>query len=264
MFDFDSFMSDADRYGMPVRFLRYVRPRIAVATNGIVPGQRFAVPSTGETHYNDVLNLMDVDTRDADGLAAFHTASAAPSAVGDIYHEATHAYLDLRLEAHDRGISNILRDAESYYTGAPLQRGGQATNPALLAGEAAASFVGWCASAWWHAFWLLRMVQEGLVRRDPSGRTVRRPLRQPAQILARAETVYETSLRATSFGYDCTRQVLGRCSIWSEQIETTRPIMPRLREFLSGHLLENKIPMSFDAVPAFRELWRHVAPVGNR
>jgi hypothetical protein len=128
---FEQFVQQVESYGMPAIFLRLVATKYTF-------GQTSGISNT-----NTWLNNMDLDDSDvATLLARFRPGGTLgeSTTIGTLYHESTHAYLDLR--DGEKKFKDFIRDGENYYKGASLAGGKTANDPDRIFQEAAASYVG--------------------------------------------------------------------------------------------------------------------------
>src|SRR5262245_30742393 len=123
---FNRLVQQLEGYQMPVRFLRLV-------------GAKYSFGETsGISNRNTWLNTMDPDKADVDMLkGGFRPGGTLDEAslIQTIYHESTHAYLDLK--ENEQKFSSFIKDGIAHYRGAPLRGGGSATDPDRIFQEAA-------------------------------------------------------------------------------------------------------------------------------
>lgn len=224
---YQEFIDNAERYGMPVRFLRYVE-------------RNYGIASGGSDAVTPAINLMSLEEETLQSVE--HISPMPPfgegTGVQTIYHESTHAYFDLL--SGEPAVSDVIRHGEAHYEEAPLQGGGTGDDPERIFQEAAASYVGHRVSTWWLAFEELSMAVAG---------------RFPDAILStwidRTRNNYNNRMAERTFGYQETGGFLG---FGTSQTETTRQMSQQLKDFLDNHLLEGKIPDNFDEVVGFWQL----------
>jgi hypothetical protein len=239
-------------FGMPVGFLLEVGKQVEVfwhegmeeteveeVTNWITPrkGLGRANRPAGPPELWVTLHFGDMASpylHDAAKIDPFQQAQES-SAIGQIFHESTHAYFDLK--RNDPQVGEIIQKGVAYYKDAPMQDGSTAAHPDRVFTEAAASYVGDRAGAWWDAFESLSTAFLA-VARD-----------RWTSFVAFQNRNYTAETRNRQFGYE--ERVLSGGKIF-----TTRPISDELREFCNHQLLEDKMPDEFDRVPGFQQLLR--------
>jgi hypothetical protein len=156
------------------------------------------------------------------------------SGLGTIYHEATHAYLDLMED--DPRFAPVLQSAEAYYrTQGRLENGGAVTDPAEVVQEAAAGYVGHRVVTWWQAFERLHWIAELDVeqRQNPSIN----------RMFTRIPEEYNRGMRQRVFGYESS---LGAALTGGDQVHTTTAMPDNLRELCDNEILEGRIHDRFE------------------
>src|SRR5262249_41482371 len=150
-------------------------------------GRNTTITAGGEDAYSPFLNSLTLTGGTLDGLDDIGNARAigGASSIQTVYHESTHAYFDRHSD--DSEVARLIRGGESYYEGAPLQRGGTTSNPGRVFQEAAASYVGHRVSVWWQAYDMLTFMQ------------ARGPLNDAT--IARVRSDYERGMTERVFGY---------------------------------------------------------------
>jgi len=217
------FVTNADKYGLPVKFLRRV-------------GRDYTI-GIGDDSTNTILNTIGFSQSTLE--SAEHLAPALPlgasTAVLIIYHEATHAYLDL--VENDPKVKIFITAGETHYKGAPLTTGKATSSPGRVFQEAAADYVSRRAATWWSTFQNLSIyAAKGWLG--------------PKQINS-LRSQYDRAMAQRVFGYS---QEGGFLGIGAHQIETTRPLSAQMKEFLDHELLEDKIHEHFDDEPGFSKI----------
>ena len=157
--------------------------------------------------------------------------------IGTLFHEATHAYLDI-FQNHP-GIQPHLQAGVEYYTDAPLKNGDLVDDPERVFQEAAASYVGNKATAYAGAYGAL----QNLMRPEIPADTI------PEHIEI-IKDGFNTKMADQTHGYEPT----GIPFINEGQVSTTRKISPELADFLDQQILKMRIPNDFDSVEQFQPL----------
>jgi len=224
---YDDFVRNAERYGLPVRFLRRV-------------GRDYDISFGSSSAVNTWLNSMTLEDRDLE--SASQMAPALPmgegSAVRTIYEEATHAYLDLLSD--EPRFSHFISAGERHYQGARTAGGTVTTDPGRVFQEAAANYVAHRAATWWSSFESLS-IYTSTAASDPAaaGR-----LRQ-MNAFERLRDDYNQQMAQVVFGYSEEGGFLGIGA---------RAMSGDMKDFLDHELLEDKIPDTFDAVAGFQTI----------
>jgi hypothetical protein len=226
------FVTNAEACGLPVTFLADVSK-----TTPMVDSADYVYNAT----FN-YLHLITAGVVAARNLAP--TQKVLPTIeISQIYHESTHAYL---YEHRDtQPIKQFYERGTQYYEGAPTAKHRITSDPERVFQEACAVYVGGRAAAWLLAFSQLTNL---VARSQPPTRA------EIEDIRSRYERV--TSERIIGYSDEG-----GFFS--NEQDETTRPISDEMKAFLDRVLLENRIPDSFDQVPAFRGLVAEATALAN-
>ncbi len=136
---YDDFVGSAERYGLPVRFLRRV-------------GRDYDISFGSSSAVNAWLNSMTLEEKDLE--SAGQMAPVLPigegSAIRTVYEEATHAYLDPVSDEPE--FDCFIGAGERHYESARTTGGAAATDPGRLFQEAVANCVAHRASVWWLTF----------------------------------------------------------------------------------------------------------------
>ncbi|OPY82841.1 MAG: hypothetical protein A4E65_00748 [Syntrophorhabdus sp. PtaU1.Bin153] len=230
---YNDFVRSAERYGLPVRFLRRV-------------GRDYDISFGSSSAVNTWLNSMTLEEADLESASQMAPVSPAGegSAIRTIYEEATHAYLDLASD--EPGFNRFIGAGERHYEGARTRGGTVTTDPGRVFQEAAANYVAHRVSVWWSTFESLS-IYTSMTASDPAaaGR-----LRQ-MNAFERLRDDYNQQMAQIVFGYSEEGGFLG---LGSEQACTTRAMTAEMKNFLDHELLEDKIPDTFGAVAGFQEL----------
>jgi hypothetical protein len=226
-----------------VRFLREVASSSYKVVTGITTA---TFPSLNILALEDELSLVQ-DLRPSDYQAS--------TGVLNIYHESTHAWLDLQAERSD--VRNLRQAGVAYYRGAALEKGGATNDPARIFQEAIAEYVGHRAAAYWTALATLSAVA-GAARRKGLRRDVLSSLLRKA---VRTRDTYERDMAQRTFGYQT-------ACFWCAQQYTTKVISTPLKGFADRVLLEDKLSEHFarsgQPFMIWSELQREFSPMlGN-
>jgi hypothetical protein len=187
----------------------------------------------------------------------------AAEGLDTVYHEATHAYFDLRQDANDRAFLALLASARRYYADAPFavlgqnRRVGSATTDEQIrraVSEAAGEYVGNQVFRFWSARSLLEILRSPLL---PNGD--RRPSQQAIEQVRRIRTDYEDRWSSSGgtgqqFGYTMTDETFS-----PSPRRLLKPIMPRLAYFLDNHLLEGRMAARFEQLTLFQPILQELA-----
>ena len=209
--------------GLPVRFLEYVMRKYGLQLDS--RKKDFA------TDYDNNKLLLSHPLGARIGKAAFDGDLTEARAIGILYHEATHAYMDLKLEEADPEVKRLVNAAKQYYRGGSLVGGRRVTDPERVADEAICEYVHRRVYNWW----IVRDLLE-------AGKNLRPDYRRMA--VAPLRISYNMAGRQRAYGYEEFSE--------NKTLKTKKPIMPSLARYADVHLLEGKIPLVFSAVPGFR------------
>jgi hypothetical protein len=142
-------------------------------------------------------------------------------AIGLLYHEATHAYIRLKLEAGDREVTAIMDSAQAHYSGGKFGDGTAITDPDRVAHEAMAYYVHWRMLHWWQAKDFQPVI--GLIR------AVAGKDSDMARYTDLAIKNYETQMARRNFGHQ------------NGGSHTTTLMPERMSKYCDREILENKI-----------------------
>jgi hypothetical protein len=227
----DTVRDVADRleaFDMPTSALRDVAKRYTLSSGG------------GDNYTRPGLNRMRLSDQTASGLQSFPLRGGT-SGVGTLYHESTHAWLDLHGgEQEVRDISTISR---LHYMAAPLSESGisgLATDAERISQEAAAEYLDHRAGAKLSAMSLLSELSSG-----ESGLTAG----QRVELLEEQKAAYGTAMARRTFGYQDYR---------GQQVHTTREIHESVRELLDRRILEGKVHERWEDDPELVDLENEV------
>jgi hypothetical protein len=169
--------------------------------------------------------------------------------VDSIYHEATHAWLNVMRRDQPR-VATILRSAEVYYSGQqsfPEGRRRQRrtmSTPATFTVEAAAEYVGGRCSIYYNAY-------QTLSRLVHSTGPVRSAFRESA--IRSAARSYFRDQRFDNLGYEF-EGFIARVTHSGSTYRSDASIPSALQQLLDHEVLEDRIPRHFADVPAFQAL----------
>ena len=159
------------------------------------------------------------------------------TAVQTLYHEATHALLDIK--ADDKKFKDFIKKGEEHYKNAPLKGTSETGDGHRVFHEAFSSYVGHRAASVYGAHDWAEVLMGILREKFDAGETD-----QPSWfdfIEERANAIakdYNSAMKQRVFGYD---------EVSGGQQSTTRPLSDELRAFCDDVILEGKIPDLFSA-----------------
>lgn len=234
---FVNFIRAAERHDLPVGFLRYVSQ--SSYTYSQSSSSSFVVPT-----FNHM--VLERGTVEQGANLSLALPMGEGTAVQTIYHETTHAWLELK--KGEREVKALFAHGDEYYKAAPLSSGAaKADDPARIFHEAMGSYVGHRAATYWAALELLTAV-DSLATKDVD------PVKRSKLIrMARdARMKYGTAMGERVFGY---QNGPGWFSVFREQNETTKAISNRMKDFCDRVLLEAKLPEAFDRKARLLDVW---------
>ncbi|CAN92241.1 hypothetical protein sce2082 [Sorangium cellulosum So ce56] len=227
---FSKFIENAKKYGLPTKILERIK----------FPERTIELGNADQ--YNPVLNTLSLrkDTLQSVENMAPTLPFGESSSIQTIYHESTHAILDL-LE-NDPKFAKFIKAGVAHYQGAPTTAGKPTNDPERVFQEAAASYVGGRVASWWSALECLTVAT-----------TI--PVDKRAKWVARCRKEYDSAMTERIFGYSYE-------GIWAQlsndQTSTTRAISEEMKTFMDQELLEGKIPDSFASVSHFVSLEQEI------
>lgn len=232
---FVNFIADAERFGLPVGMLRDVAD------------SDYTYELGGSTNVSPWFNALTFEPADLASVADMSLSKPRKEAGGvqTIYHEATHAWFDVKKDAAD--VRVLREQGREYYKDAPLGQG-RADDPDRIFDEAIASYVGHRTSIYWQALEELTIISDTL--------TTKPAPHAQARILVHAKSVratYERQMGERVFGY----QTPGWWS--SKQLYTTRIVSSHIKTFADKRLLENRLPDQFARTGAPKAIWDRLA-----
>lgn len=227
--------------GLPVTFMRYVCRHYDWSIHS---GDSYVNPWTNNLWLNNyvVVNLQKIVER---------IDIYVPNPIEALYHEGTHAYIDLRREDSTNDLlGSLFRRARNYYSSAPMRDGSTGDDANRLAHEALAMFVGSNAGGYYSALSSLYRAREDIINRfynnahyitDREANILREQLDDIRQ-------TYNDAGSRRVFGYE-PQGIMGR------QTYTTLPIPAYLSQFGRDDLLEGKIPTNFDRATNLKNIF---------
>ena len=225
--DYKFFIENAEKYGLPVGLLKRVG------------NSSYAFDTGSDEEANVAFNTITLSEDTLTEVRDLSPTSKKSSMHGIhvIYHESTHAYLDLLSD--EPKFKQFIKAGEQHYKEAPLKEGGKTTDPSRVFQEAAAGYVADHVSFWWQAYSLLawHIAHRNLTRKN----------------IEKIKQDYNKAMAEKVHGYSSEGgHVWGL--IGGTQKETARPLSPEMIVFLNHELLEDKIPDQFDSVESFRRM----------
>jgi hypothetical protein len=236
------FIDQAKPYGMPTAFLT----RLLNEYDWDFESGRDDRVRDGWTVFGLLPHELILSEYTSKGLGRLDWADSV--SVLTLYHEGTHAYIDLV----DYDDSREFEEAKEYYNWAPLEDGNKVlpihdTERAVQ--EAAAEYVGHRASTLWKTWGRLKFL-DLMVKRVSDGQTT---VAQAIQVMRGSgkHTVRNDYWKAMSqqyFGYVDHRG----------QVEINYPIYPKLSAFCDRTILENSILDQFDHMAGLNTYYQAV------
>jgi hypothetical protein len=157
----------------------------------------------------------------------------ASTAIGTLYHEATHAYFDAHKD--DPTVRELVERGTTYYTGAPLTNGKKASDPSRIFQEAAASYVGERIASWLNTYTMLKGLSE---RGNLTHAAVER--------VAKNYDRQMSDMSSESFGYESSHNL-------GPQVSVDKTLPDETKQFLDDTVLEGKIHDKFNDDPTFTD-----------
>jgi hypothetical protein len=218
-----AFITAAESFGMPVRVLRYVDDKAKLST----------VKSGNDEAYRPFFRTLSLSNDSVTSLSALSPRPPSEAEhVQTAYHEATHAYLDVRAK-EEAAFQTTMGGWQMLFDGAPLADGSKGDDTDRLVQEAAAEYVGHRASRFWMALEAITYAGLRLEKTKSQERKFWDSLR-------RIPLAYNTAMSQRSFGYQ------DRGPFWSShQVQTTMAIPGPLKDFCDRVILEGRIPDHF-------------------
>lgn len=228
--------------GMPVRMLRYVTKNYTLWQ------------TSGSAHVKHRLNVLSLKAAQYEELAALAPGGSTNegTTVQTYYHESTHAYVDLMVEAKDADMIALVAHGEAYYRDAPMKDPDLpvATDPYRLFQEAIASYVGHRAATWYGAHESLSTILGMLAESaDPGQREDVEVYANMAEFVRERRANYDSRIGQRQFGY--------QDYAWysSSQVYTKRRISDRIKAYADAQILDGMIPETFDTAAPLKALY---------
>ena len=228
---FGEFIAEANRAGLPVRFLNEVG-----RSNY---NYDYATDQNETSIWFNTLSLTRETLASVTSLSRFERGAAA-SGILAIYHEATHAWFDIMEQRPD--VIALTTHGRHYYAGSKRISGALVDDAERAFQEAAAEYVAHRASNYWSTLFKLSSF-ERMVAADP-------PVAKLGVALANVKKVpseYNQVMAERRMGY----QMTGPFGIGVQDV-LTKKISPVIKSFCDRVLLENLIPDYFSAALPLR------------
>jgi hypothetical protein len=263
----ESFIVLAEQAGLPVKMLRAVQQNYSI--NVTTRGSGYTDPARNKLYVNAEKYDLLKGARLGPGGAHNQPFQDEFEAVNELYHEATHAYMDLALGRgkEDAYLANETRRFESvfakrviskysnYYFGAQLRearpcswrdhwRGklvNRVTNSEDVLHESIAMYVGMRAAQYWRSFDKLTLFRDHSDARN-WGKVLKFVQEEVLQ--------YNKAMSGRVVGYE------DRCGVTVPL--ANRAIPDEVRD-LCNRLLENKIPDNLFEAPKLSQLYRDIS-----
>lgn len=274
-----SFITQASSIGLPVKMLSYVQQHYDLGTTTKPRG--FTDPSRNRFRLNEDkaadLKSAAIGGAVTDGKVTFHDEE---DAVNELYHEATHAYIDLKLDEAravphrfrrliDNGpqlaarrVEAVIAEAASYYDVTMVK--GRLTpivgEGSDIAHEAAAMYIGRRASMYWRTVDALAFNRDWLNKKIRSKDTEQ--VDEESKGIFTLQAQYNKVMADLVQGYYTTGITW---FVWSnkKQREVQGRKIPSTLKAMCDDLLEHKIPYHFSAAALLSRLavenWKLIA-----
>ncbi len=200
------------------------------------------------------LDILFLDDKDLHGMSiALSDADSASQHLQNAYHEATHAWLDLKSDLpevqalRERGVAN--------YHNAPVEHGATA-DPERLFEEAMGAYVGQRAVVYWTALAKLRSWSSSRI-----DMTIARSVKMMTRAVSEVPMQYDEGMRERVFGYQSPPWYAGHSN---DQNRTSQAITREMKSFADERLLENKIPDLFVQAWELTCLWDDLSERAER
>ena len=223
------FIDAAGNLGMPVNVLRRVRSDYTIKFKR----------GDGDDHTSPFWNDLVLYETTVNGLQQPGGRWADSTSVQTLYHEATHAIIDID-DVDDNGL---FKSAVFEFDRAKLKNGNRVDDPDRVAQEAAGCYVGHRAASAWQIFQKIEFWMTILYKYE----TRQMAADRARELLSMTTTgvsipeYYERLMRERIFGYQ---------EVGSSQVSVNYP-MPNLLRVYCDSVLENKILDSFAQMTLF-------------
>jgi hypothetical protein len=222
----NKFITVASKHGTPVQFLRRVISDYDIKFKS----------GTGSDNVSQFWNEMRLYRNTVIGLQRPPLADSG--AVLNLYHEATHAVMDL----DDAGEESWFKRAEQYYDGAPLSNGDTVSKTEIVVDEVCGTYVGHRAVTVWNAWKRLDFLSEVTLLVAKGKKSVDEGKRLILLNSVPIAVEYDQKMKERVFGYE---------PDGGEQAQVQKDIYPGIRPYCD-RLLENKIFDQFHQMTQLR------------
>jgi hypothetical protein len=195
----------------------------------------------GDSRYSPFWHEITLYESTWKGLDVPVSANGIPVLASDVsvqtlYHEATHAYIEL----DDYDQTQEFGEAMKYYNHVKLENGNIVLNTERAVTEAAAEYVGHRASTVWSAWWRMNFLANSLLPSVMIGKMT----------VARAEDLIDISGQNSipvTYNLAMQQRIFGYTDDSGEQSEiAATPIFDKLRDYCDRVILDHKIYDDFN------------------
>jgi len=227
---FDNIIEALASGGLPTRFLKAIS----------APLEGLTVRTGDSNEYTPRTRTIELSSARQRGLQSVleNEGGMRPgpawstSSVASLYHESTHAYLDIYKNV--ASVQAFTKAGIAYYTGARLADGQTVSDPERVFQEAAASYVGERASEYFKARQTLSVAEAKFEGGDVTG---------ARRLVGLARSQFNEASQDKNFGY---QDVWDWSTRGYEQDAVTKPVSKELTNFLDATVLEGRIKANFD------------------
>ncbi len=231
-----SFIKGARLHGLPTKFLQRVDGKYELKSSG--PG--------GEDLFRPFLGqlVLSAETAERTSSLSFEPPMNEAGGIQAIYHEATHAFLAMMKQQPD--VAALIREGERHYKKAPLTDKSKGGDTERLFQEAISEYVAHRAVAFWQAGEQLFLAEKAHKAGKASGRAFWDNFR-------RIPRNYEQAMGQRVFGYQ------NKGWPWARsQVETTKAISGKMKDFADRVILEGAIPDQFARVKRYADSYKGI------
>ena len=227
------FIHMAEVHGMPVKFLRTVMREYTIKYD----------PGSGTAHTEPFWNNLILDDDTMSGLLDPENVRGSNGSVSTLYHEATHAYIDIV----DLDDENLWAEAVWLYKRAKLKSGKKVSEPDGVVNEAAAMYVGHRASSMYRVWRQLAQLNSFLDAVETKKMTPARAANLIGISVPEGsiEAAYNRAMREVVFGYEAQGGD-------KQDPVASEPIPQQLRTYCDAVILEDKIQNDFRSMKMFQ------------
>lgn len=227
------------KHGLPVKSLRTVAETVSIKeTNGV-------------DCYRPFLKRLELSFEVLEsGKALESGAFTIGTSLHTLYHESTHAFMGIQGKS-DTHLRGLMERGINYYRKAPLKEVARfAEDPERLFHEAAAGYVESRAGAYIDTRQKLLFGASSQKNYDV--------------LVERARIAYNKAMSEQAFGYENPtlyegfKNLVGISRV-PEELYTSRPIFPELKQYLDKVVLEGRVKERFEDVPEFQTIIRQVS-----